>query len=58
MAEETAAPDRDVLREKIEHVQESLRRLRSIAEEGEERFLGDFEVVTEALVRRYFRDDP
>lgn len=42
MPEESSGPDRDVLRQKIEHVQESLRRLRAIGEEGEERFLADW----------------
>lgn len=41
MAEDAAGPDREVLRQKIEFLHDSLRLLRSIRDDGEERFLGN-----------------
>lgn len=50
MAEDTTGPDREVLRQKIEFLQSSLRLLRSIRKEGEERFLS--EEVSQAAATR------
>lgn len=50
MAEETTGPDRKVLRQKIDFVQESLRRLRSIREAGKDDFLSDW--VSQAAATR------
>lgn len=50
MVEETPGPDRKVLRQKIEFLQESLRRLRSIRDQGRHGFLDSW--VSQAAATR------